>query len=137
MLSRGIKYFHGKPHLPFPSGQYSVGCSDCISKNDNDEYVVFRIFYPSSKDTKKYSEEWPKWLPNREYSEGYLRFKLGNTARLPLMDRLFTWMVNDPFLPVVENAEIDGCKKWPLVFFSHGIGSCRTTYSRYHTKTRP
>ena len=90
--------------------------------------VIICLFSCSSNDHLEESASWPHWLPSLEYAEGYLKFKL--STGMPLIGRLFRCLLHDPVCPTRQNSKVLNIDKpHPVVIFSHGMGSMRTTYS--------
>ena len=89
---------------------------------------IICLFSCSSNDHLEESASWPHWLPSLEYAEGYLKFKL--STGMPLIGRLFRCLLHDPVCPTRQNSKVLNIDKpHPVVIFSHGMGSMRTTYS--------
>ena len=89
---------------------------------------IICLFSCSSNDHLEESASWPHWLPSLEYAEGYLKFKL--STGMPLIGRLFRCLLHDPLCPTRQNSKVLNIDKpHPVVIFSHGMGSMRTTYS--------
>ena len=89
---------------------------------------IICLFSCSSNDHLEESASWPHWLPSLEYAEGYLKFKL--STGMPLIGRLFRSLLHDPVCPTRQNSKVLNIDKpHPVVIFSHGMGSMRTTYS--------
>ena len=103
--------------------------------------VIFNIvivypdffFSTSSNDHLEGSNSWPHWLPSLEYADGYTRFKL--STGLPLIGRLFRFLLGDPLCPTQHNSQVLNIgKPQPVIVFSHGMGAMRTTYSMLLTE---
>nr|CAB3264629.1 platelet-activating factor acetylhydrolase 2, cytoplasmic-like [Phallusia mammillata] len=99
------------PNFPEPSGPYSVGCSDVLSKLGEDR-CFFRLFYPACiEETSKKTH----WLPSTEYSYNSWIF------------RCFT---SSARINAVMNADLDNrVNGMPVVVFSHGDDLCRNDHS--------
>jgi hypothetical protein len=90
--------YHGKCHLPIPSGKFAVGGCDVMTNR-----TLMRCFYPCSEDPKviyQKNSSWFKWFPSLEYADGYLRFKF--SRKIPFSDRILTWLTHDPYCPVAQ-----------------------------------
>lgn len=119
-------------HLPLPTGPYQViGFYDIMTGTDETHDVLIRILYPASDQTIKITdqyEEWPDWLPHNNYFIGFL-----NVGRIwwPPAVKFFNLFSPKVFIPVLQNVEPLKLndQKFPVIIFSHGIASCRTTYS--------
>lgn len=119
--------YKGKRHLPFPSGPYTVGCSDFITS-----YMKFgifvRLYYPSKEQgIVERHLQWPQWIPHKQYINGYAT-KVGIPP--PLYRLIHRILVGDLYIPVIWQAELRPTnEKYPVIVFSHGLSGWRTTYS--------
>lgn len=116
----------GRKHIPLPTGPFPVGCLDFMT-GYSIEGSFFRLYYPctNNSDTLEKQLQWPAWLPHEDYLNGYASF-------LKVPKRLFKlsyrYIVGDVFIPAVWEAE-PSKGHFPVVIFSHGVASCRTTYT--------
>ena len=129
MVFQTLPRRNGQSHLPIPRGKHIVGATDLETENG----LLLRCYYPvaiseSSSDHFKSFSSWLPWLPSLEYADGYLRFKF--SASIPLLPRVFRFLLCDPKCPTDGNAPVlIGDKPMPVIIFSHGLGAMRTTYS--------
>lgn len=109
--------------LPKPSGPFHVGCTDivtCYGKNRS----LFRLFYPAQHNSQNYPTP---WVSDEEYITGLIKF-----AKLSNFSWIARYFFSGRFMPATYNANLDvkdASNKLPVVLFSHGLGSNRTTYS--------
>eukprot|EP00093_Oithona_nana_P007396 07396.XXX_240811_242283_1 [CDS] Oithona nana genome sequencing. len=124
---QSLPSWNGRRHLPFAKGPFLVGTADLKTKSN----LLMRCFYPvanSEEDIKNESKNWPLWLPETEYADGYLKFKFSNLPKF--LGGIFTWLIHNPRCPTVHNLRgVTAKDKVPTVIFSHGMGAMRTTYS--------
>ena len=130
--------FNGKHHLPINlEGKYLVGTTDLMTSS-NSSNVFLRCYYPvksstSATDCFEHADKWTPWLPSLQYADGYMRFKFSNG--IPLVARLFRWLIHNPFCPIIKDAQVMKMDKpLPVIVFSHGMGAMRTTYSLLLTR---
>lgn len=69
---------------------------------------------------------WPTWIPHPKYIEGYASVA-GITPFIG--KKLVSWILGSKLIPNVSNAVPSTEKAFIPVVFSHGLTSCRTTYS--------
>nr|CAH0098330.1 unnamed protein product [Daphnia galeata] len=125
--------YQGKTHVPIPSGKYVVGCTDIMIAGP-DNGCLYRMFYPTKLNDIYASENasrWAKYLPHQMYVEGYATaagFRIHFFGK-----KLISWGYGNAYIPVVENGEPSDGQLFPVVVFSHGLKSCRTTYSTFCT----
>lgn len=120
--------------FPVPRGPYGVGCVDVEWRApcaDGDSPFRACIFYPSSRGRSLARSERQPWLPSPadEYLEAYggLYGLSRRVSRLLLLSMRMARMQCSPGAPCADG-------KWPVVFFSHGLCGCRTTYSTICTE---
>ncbi|ELT98440.1 hypothetical protein CAPTEDRAFT_177616 [Capitella teleta] len=116
---------HGRRHLPLGSGPYTVGCVDVMT--DHSVAGLFlRLYYP----TNSTDAQWPLWLPNKKYGNGYVYFRRKNTK---IFGTILNWVGGDMYVPVLWQAPVleteEVAEPFPVVLFTHGLGGNRTTYS--------
>ncbi|KAI9017191.1 platelet-activating factor acetylhydrolase [Gaertneriomyces semiglobifer] len=112
------------PSLPSYLGRHAVGICDIEWKYDPDRLpALARLYYPSSPSGQ---EPRPFWLPSYHYGQGY-----GDFARIPrwVSVPLFKALTSFTKIPGYWNAPVSTEHKWPIIYFSHGLGGNRTTYS--------
>ncbi|CAG2114664.1 unnamed protein product, partial [Medioppia subpectinata] len=123
-------------HLPLPSGPYpNIGFVDIMTGSDKNDGILVRVLYPAldqTTDIRTRVKEWAKWTPHDNYKAGYLK-----VVKLPdPLVRLVTSLSTDYFIPILEN--VDPLRpeghEFPIIVFSHGLSSCRTTYSSVCTE---
>lgn len=130
------------PTLPSPSGPYRVAFCDLEyqsptpieSRIQNQGNIFLRLYYPTSARVVSNPLKRPTWASHPRYLRGYLDFAgipdalgfpaiylLFGTARLACVEKgdLATESSDSP-LP---------SSTFPILFFSHGLGGMRTTYS--------
>jgi len=123
----------GITHLPPPSGNYQVGFTDVATPPLGEENVslLLRLYYPAAASTQD-TARWPPWYPHPNYAQAYLRYKFPRLGYFqPLLGSLFSWITGSPRVPITERQtplQVPG-HRWPVVIFSHGLASCRSTYS--------
>ncbi|KAK9480284.1 platelet-activating factor acetylhydrolase [Lipomyces japonicus] len=131
------------PKLPEYHGPYAVGTVEVEIPapwpatyehiGATVETLLFRVFYPASysADTKL---EHPFWFPEnrKEYIKNYITF-LGRSERLANLLSLVPFIPNIVLSGYSNLALLDPPEghKWPVVFFSHGLGGTRNAYSQY------
>lgn len=124
---QALPSWNGRRHLPFAKGPFLVGTADLKTKSN----LLMRCFYPvanSTEDIKKECKNWPLWLPESEYADGYLKFKFSNLPKF--LGGIFSWLIHNPSCPTVHSLRgVIAKDKVPTVIFSHGMGAMRTTYS--------
>ena len=125
-LNVGFKY-----HLPLPTGPYpNIGYVDIMTGTNKNDSVFGRLLYPAadqSVNPRDNSKQWPNWYPNDEYRNGYL-----NVVNItnPVLVRVANIFQSNVYIPTVENVEpLKSKEQLPVVIYSHGLASCRTTYS--------
>jgi len=121
----------GKWHLPFPSGQYPViGYQDIMTGGNRTDGVFVRLLFPAQDqgiNLAETHEEWPTWYPHPNYKSG-----LADTLspKLRLIVRLAQYFNSDFFIPILPGVELlKRDAKFPVIIFSHGLSSIRTSYS--------
>ena len=103
----------------------------------SDTSILARLYYPAADQSRGVKDQylfWPNWLPHENYRQGYADF--GEVSNKSMMN-MINWLTGDSFIPCVPNVkplriqdpETDEPVKLPVIIFSHGIGSCRTTSS--------
>lgn len=130
------------PTFPEYTGPHKVGTVDIelnaaeldspsSSPDETISTVQYRVFYPCEPESKNKSVN---WLPNpqREYVSAYTRF-LGAGSMLADFISFFPRHLHSIVIPVRKNAPIleptSENKRWPVMFFSHGLGGNRNAYS--------
>lgn len=108
------------------SGEYGVGCTDFMSNSSKaDIGSFFRLFYPIEKSLM--SQDASKkalWLPSPEYAKGY-----ASVVTVPGMALFTKLLAGSTRIPAIWNAPLSPSEQpFPVVIFSHGLSSCRTTY---------
>ena len=119
-------------HLPLPTGPFpNIGFVDIMTGTGIEDGVFVRLLYPAKEqniDIKTQSNSWPKWLPHENYHDAFIR--MAKIKWKPIV-KVMKCLSSDVFIPITENPEPlkpnDGT--FPVIIFSHGVGSCRTTYS--------
>ena len=112
--------------------------------------TFLRLFYPSNlplNETINQHKHWPLWAED-EYLIGMVKFMQAILAKWPswaprgeflFIDQISVlapvihigctpvWRLlnGEVFCPTIKNAEISKERKWPLVVFSHGLGTAR------------
>lgn len=135
-----IKASESKPENDLPSDATDQTNADNVQDKEeqpivNDSSILARLYYPAFDQSKSIKDQylfWPNWLPHENYRQGYADFgEITNKS----MINMINWFTGDSFIPCVPNVkplrtmENDVPVKLPVVIFSHGIGSCRTTAS--------
>ncbi|XP_054156052.1 platelet-activating factor acetylhydrolase 2, cytoplasmic-like [Oppia nitens] len=132
-LQTGRRY-----HLPLPTGPYpNLGYLDVLTGSGKQDGLLVRIIYPAADQTTPTTDQWrqwPNWSPHDNYKTGYLR-----AAQLPgPVARLVNHWSTDVFVPIVDSweplRESPFGQSFPVIIFSHGLLSCRTTYSSVCTE---
>ncbi|CAG2170279.1 unnamed protein product [Oppiella nova] len=107
-----------------------------MTGTDKTDGVLVRILYPMSDQTiniKDRVNDWPLWTPHDKYQRGYLKL-----AQLPNpLTRLIRAFIPNIFIPILEAVDphrSDDDHQFPVIIFSHGNASCRTTYSSVCTE---
>ena len=126
-----------------------------MTPDGEEEGTFLRLFYPSNlpiNETINQHAEWPLWAED-EYLIGMVKFMQAILAKWPswaprgeflFIDQIsvlapvihigctHVWRLlnGEVFCPIIRNAEISKERKWPLVVFSHGLGTARFAYSR-------
>jgi len=142
-------------HLPLPTGPHAVGYQDLMTPGGVKDGTFLRLFYPSNlplNETINQHKRWPLWAED-EYLIGMVKFMQAILAKWPswaprgeflFIDQIsvlapvihigctHVWRLlnGEVFCPTIKNAEISKESKWPLVVFSHGLGTARFAYSR-------
>ncbi|XP_038062918.1 platelet-activating factor acetylhydrolase-like isoform X2 [Patiria miniata] len=92
-----------------------------------------RLFYPA--DTPKESalndnSACPTWLPSKEYATGFVAYAGLQQRSARLLASVLNYFTGRIKIPAVENAPLaKSDAPFPVLIFSHGLSSCRTTYS--------
>ncbi|KUJ17419.1 uncharacterized protein LY89DRAFT_584509 [Mollisia scopiformis] len=130
------------PTFPEYTGPHEVGTVDIElpaaeldavspSPDENLSTIQYRVFYPCEPDSKLKTVSWLP-TPQREYVSAYTRF-LGAGSLLADFISFFPRHLHSIAIPVRKNAPIlkptTENKKWPVMFFSHGLGGNRNAYS--------
>ncbi|KAI9871785.1 MAG: hypothetical protein M1830_002455 [Pleopsidium flavum] len=138
-----LSHLNPIPKFPPYTGPYKVGTLDIEipitslpspspAPDPSISTVQFRIFYPC--ETPQKSPKTTYWIPEpqREYLGAYARF-LGAS---PTFSEFFSYLPRTLYhitIPVLRNARLlpapTRAKKWPVMFFSHGLGGSRNAYS--------
>ena len=119
-------------HLPLPTGPYpNIGYIDILTGTDENDGVLGRLLYPASNQSenpKANSERWANWYPCAQYKRGYLNAINVNSTILIKLSDIFN---ADVYIPTVENVDPlrNDDQTFPVIIYSHGLSSCRTTYS--------
>lgn len=119
-------------HLPLPTGSYqNIGFYDIMTGTDKNDGVFARILYPAVDQNTKITEkfkEWPNWFPQYNYRDGFLN--VANIYWGPAL-KLLNYFSPEVYIPILQNVEPFKMnnQKFPVIIFSHGLASCRTTYS--------
>ncbi|XP_018419148.1 PREDICTED: platelet-activating factor acetylhydrolase 2, cytoplasmic-like [Nanorana parkeri] len=109
--------------LPPATGPHPVGCTD-VMVGAGREGSFFRLFYPCSPSPL---HKQPGWFPRPEYLAGLIAVRGWNSKLVHYGASVIT---GNPPIPVIWNGDLIPSKdRKPLVIFSHGLGSFRTTYS--------
>lgn len=122
-------------HVPLPTGKYQkIGCRDLMIGLSRKSGILTRLYYPAKTDPGKQYEMnpflWPNWLPHEFYTQGYA--DVANIRSKFMFSMANKTRKKNVFIPAVPNArphQLPVGQKYPIVIFSHGLGSCRTTYS--------
>ncbi|MEO5969066.1 MAG: hypothetical protein ABIQ95_03995 [Bdellovibrionia bacterium] len=131
------------PTLPAPSGPYRVGFCDfeyqsptsIKSSIENSGNILLRLFYPTSAHVAKNPLKRPSWSCHPKYLQGYLNFiGIPDALGFPAIYLL----LGQARLPCTERGELAtgdaypdmASPTFPVLFFSHGLGGMRTTYSQ-------
>ncbi len=82
-------------------------------------------------------DKWLRWCPSREYARGYI--SLITQSLSSLLSWFFLWLIGNPYMPVIggspallkppEKRNRMNPGTWPVIVYSHGMASMRTTYS--------
>lgn len=116
------------PSSPEYRGHFKVGFVDIESPQVSHVKagLLTRIYYPSNEVATP--KRMGNWLPNNWlYSKGYGGFIGISTWLISLVIYPVLCLTRTPALP---HLKIAGKDKFPVVFFSHGLGGMRTTYSQ-------
>ena len=122
-------------HVPLPTGKYQkIGCRDLMIGLSRKSGILTRIYYPAKINSGKQYEMnpflWPNWLPHEFYTQGYA--DVANIRSQFMFSMANKIRKKNVFIPAVPNARphpLPDGQKYPIIIFSHGLGSCRTTYS--------
>ncbi|PIK41276.1 Platelet-activating factor acetylhydrolase [Apostichopus japonicus] len=85
----------------------------------------FRLFYPIDKDLLDGDQsKRALWLPGSEYAKGY-----ASVVNIPGFSLCAKIIAGSRHIPAVWNAPLASSESpFPIIVFSHGLSSCRTTY---------
>ncbi|PIK42123.1 putative platelet-activating factor acetylhydrolase-like [Apostichopus japonicus] len=85
----------------------------------------FRLFYPIDKDLLDGDQsKRALWLPGSEYAKGY-----ASVVNIPGFSLCAKIIAGSRRIPAVWNAPLASSESpFPVIVFSHGLSSCRTTY---------
>ncbi|KAG1680711.1 Platelet-activating factor acetylhydrolase 2, cytoplasmic [Nymphon striatum] len=133
----GIKQLKhcGYRHTPLPTGSYVVACTDIMTpaKHESQFGSFVRLFYPADGDAIiNYSSQWPQWIPDSMYLEGFADFlKMRSSVFRPT----YKLLVGSVYIPAIWNGPVHRkLTNCPVVVFSHGLGGSRTAYSTICTE---
>ncbi|GAB7353145.1 hypothetical protein MBLNU459_g3680t1 [Dothideomycetes sp. NU459] len=131
------------PGFPSYSGPYSVGTVDVeiptadipacsTTPESTPSTIAYRIFYPCESESP--SSRPVRWIPSpqRQYVSAAAKF-FGAGSKFA---ELFSWaplLLTSISIPAQRNAPIlsppTRNKRWPVMFFSHGLAGSRNMYS--------
>ncbi|XP_077985371.1 platelet-activating factor acetylhydrolase-like [Glandiceps talaboti] len=124
--------------LPEGRGPYTVGCMDVMTGKQITDGSFFRLFYPSSvKSLKESNQSIPgiPWFPREEYTDFY---RISPETQYATDDYYVKVTQEDKdklrscVVPVVDNGQvlaIEDKPTFPIIIYSHGLGSSRFQYS--------
>ena len=71
------------PGLPVPSGQYRVGCVDCMHHLDGDTRgsLLLRLHYPTEAEPEE-GYSYTNWYPHHRYIQGFFQYMNRDPAEL-------------------------------------------------------
>ncbi|KAF2017913.1 hypothetical protein BU24DRAFT_420962 [Aaosphaeria arxii CBS 175.79] len=123
-------YKVGSTHVEIPVAELESPATSPAPKPDLST-VAFRVFYPCQQDSQQRGVRWIP-SPQREYVGAYARFLGANNAFAHIFS-VVPQLLYYISIPVHHNAEIleptTNSKRWPVMFFSHGLGGSRNAYS--------
>ncbi|XP_070552014.1 platelet-activating factor acetylhydrolase-like [Ptychodera flava] len=119
--------------IPTGRGPYNVGCTDVMTGGLPNVGCFLRLYYPTSLKTanKQLENVGIPWLPRREYADTYIvaaktkymdddfKVKVTREDKEKLMNCKVPVFWNGSVLPSNQKAS------FPVVIYSHGLGSCR------------
>lgn len=132
VISRSYRFLNStKKHIALPTGPFRIiGSYDVLTGNGKDDGVFLRLLYPAANqgiNLTETSDRWLTWFPDDNYKIGYQN--MGGGAWSPVI-KFMNYLLGESYLPVYANVmPFKSEKPYPVVVFSHGIASCRSTYS--------
>jgi len=124
-----------KWHLPFPLGKFPViGYHDIMTGKSKVDGLLVRLLYPAEDqniNTVERQAEWANWYPHENYKIGLTSML---SPRLRNVVRVLQYFGGDLHVPIIANAKPFSQRLFPVIIFSHGMSSNRTTYSNLCTQ---
>ncbi|XP_063033584.1 platelet-activating factor acetylhydrolase 2, cytoplasmic isoform X3 [Melospiza melodia melodia] len=113
--------------LPPGQGPHQVGCTDVMVGHTR-QGLFLRLFYPC---LARAGAAEPLWVPRPEYCGGLADVTLGRRW----CSALLGMAIGSCRVPVSWNGPLKPCSRgYPLIIFSHGLGTFRTSYSSICTE---
>ncbi|XP_056365185.1 platelet-activating factor acetylhydrolase 2, cytoplasmic isoform X2 [Oenanthe melanoleuca] len=113
--------------LPPGQGPHPVGCTDVMVGHTR-QGLFLRLFYPC---LARAGAAEPLWIPRPEYCGGLAAATLGRRW----CSSLLSIAIGSVKVPVSWNGALKPCSTgYPLIIFSHGLGTFRTLYSSICTE---